>query len=106
MKHHKEIVDYFKNRDVSTIFLFRRNLLRRMVSVLANSYDREARVLNGTHKSHVHSTDEVLSHILPLYLSHSLSLSLSLTHTHTHTHTHTRARAYSLSNSLLVIFVG
>lgn len=58
MKHHKEIVDYFKNRDVSTIFLFRRNLLRRMVSVLANSYDREARVLNGTHKSHVHSTDE------------------------------------------------
>ncbi|MCD7471284.1 hypothetical protein HAX54_011619 [Datura stramonium] len=29
-----------------------------MVSVLANSYDRYARLLNGTHKSHVHSPEE------------------------------------------------
>ncbi|KAL3341457.1 hypothetical protein AABB24_025816 [Solanum stoloniferum] len=56
--YHKEIVEYFNNKGVSVIFLFRRNLLRRMVSVLANSYDRYARLLNGTHKSHVHSTEE------------------------------------------------
>lgn len=31
-----------------------------MVSVLANSYDRYAKLLNGTHKSHVHSPEEVL----------------------------------------------
>ncbi|KAJ8770688.1 hypothetical protein K2173_021335 [Erythroxylum novogranatense] len=58
MVHHKDIVDYFNRRDVSVIFLFRRNLLRRMVSVLANSYDRYAKLLNGTHKSHVHSDEE------------------------------------------------
>lgn len=58
MEHHKEIVEYFERRRVSTIFLFRRNLLRRMVSVLANSYDKNAKPLNGTHKSHVHSTVE------------------------------------------------
>ncbi|KAK9012161.1 hypothetical protein V6N11_040230 [Hibiscus sabdariffa] len=56
--HHEEIVEYFKHRGVSAIFLFRRNLLRRMVSVLANSYDRYAKLLNGTHKSHVHSHQE------------------------------------------------
>lgn len=59
MEHHKDIVKYFKNKGVSAIFLFRRNLLRRMISVLANSYDRDAKLLNGTHKSHVHSTEEV-----------------------------------------------
>ncbi|KAG6774005.1 hypothetical protein POTOM_021354 [Populus tomentosa] len=58
MQHHKEISDYFNHRGVFAIFLFRRNLLRRMVSVLANSYDRHAKLLNGTHKSHVHSTEE------------------------------------------------
>lgn len=60
MQHHVEIVEYFKRRGVSAIFLFRRNLLRRMISVLANSYDRDAKLLNGTHKSHVHSHHEVL----------------------------------------------
>ncbi|KAF4391585.1 hypothetical protein G4B88_030736 [Cannabis sativa] len=55
MQHHKEIVKYFESRGVTAIFLFRRNLLRRMISVLANSYDREVKLLNGTHKSHVHS---------------------------------------------------
>ncbi|XP_004501588.1 uncharacterized protein [Cicer arietinum] len=58
MEHHKEIVEYLEQRKVSTIFLFRRNLLRRMVSVLANSYDKDVKLLNGTHKSHVHSTME------------------------------------------------
>ncbi|KAK9948879.1 hypothetical protein M0R45_004436 [Rubus argutus] len=58
MEHHKEIVEYFNRRGVSAIFLFRRNLLRRMVSVLANSYDRYAKLLNGTHKAHVHSEEE------------------------------------------------
>ncbi|XP_054825097.1 uncharacterized protein LOC129322755 isoform X2 [Prosopis cineraria] len=58
LEHHKDIVDYFNRRSVSVIFLFRRNLLRRMVSMLANSYDRYAKLLNGTHKSHVHSPEE------------------------------------------------
>lgn len=55
MQNHEEIVKYFKTRGVAAIFLFRRNLLRRMISVLANSYDRDFKPLNGTHKSHVHS---------------------------------------------------
>ncbi|KMT05195.1 hypothetical protein BVRB_7g173410 isoform B [Beta vulgaris subsp. vulgaris] len=35
-----------------------RNLLRRMISILANTYDRDFKLLNGTHKSHVHSPHE------------------------------------------------
>ncbi|KAK4401626.1 hypothetical protein Sango_0903300 [Sesamum angolense] len=58
MQHHEEIVEYFKLKGVSAIFLFRRNLLRRMISILANSYDQNAKLLNGTHKSHVHSAHE------------------------------------------------
>ncbi|CAK9151524.1 unnamed protein product [Ilex paraguariensis] len=58
MEQHKDIVDYFKTRGVSAIFLLRRNLLRRMISVLANSYDKDAKLLNGTHVSHVHSSHE------------------------------------------------
>ncbi|WJX41331.1 hypothetical protein P8452_28698 [Trifolium repens] len=58
MDHHKEIVEYLEQKQVSAIFLFRRNLLRRMVSVLANSYDKDFKLLNGTHKSHVHSAME------------------------------------------------
>ncbi|KAK9748604.1 hypothetical protein RND81_02G069400 [Saponaria officinalis] len=58
MAHHEEIVEYMNKKGVSVIFLLRRNLLRRMVSVLANSYDRDAKLLNGTHKSHVHSSIE------------------------------------------------
>lgn len=67
MDHHEEIVEYFNRRGVSAIFLFRRNLLRRIVSVLANSYDRYAKLLNGTHKSHVHSEKEV-SHSLYIFV--------------------------------------
>ncbi|XP_022897861.1 uncharacterized protein LOC111411587 isoform X2 [Olea europaea var. sylvestris] len=59
-QHHVEIVEYFKSKGVSAIFLFRRNLLRRMISILANSYDQNAKPLNGTHKSHVHSPQEKL----------------------------------------------
>uniref|UniRef100_A0A7N0V911 Sulfotransferase n=3 Tax=Kalanchoe fedtschenkoi TaxID=63787 RepID=A0A7N0V911_KALFE len=55
MKHHAEVAEYFNRNGVSAIFLFRRNPLRRMISVLANSYDSKAKLLNGTHKSHVHS---------------------------------------------------
>lgn len=73
MENHKGIAEYLNDRGVSVIFLFRRNLLRRMVSVIANSYDRYAKLLNGTHKSHVHSVEEV---------------SLGLSHTHSHTRTH------------------
>ncbi|KAL8514366.1 hypothetical protein ACS0TY_013471 [Phlomoides rotata] len=55
MEYHEEIRDYLNRRGVSLIFLFRRNLLRRMVSLVANSY---VKLLNGTHKSHVHSPQE------------------------------------------------
>lgn len=58
MKNHEGIVEYFQNRGVSAIFLLRRNLLRRWVSILANSHDRDAKQLNGTHKAHVHSRHE------------------------------------------------
>ncbi|KAA3479660.1 nodulation protein H-like [Gossypium australe] len=75
MEHHREIVEYFNHRGISAIFLFRRNLLQRMVSVLANSYDRKAKLLNGTHKSHVHSEQEVsLPSLLSLlYIADSYS---------------------------------
>lgn len=66
MQHHEEIVDYFNSKGVSAIFLFRRNLLRRMISILGNSYDQKNKPLNGTHKSHVHSTHEVPSLSLSL----------------------------------------
>ncbi|KAK1586511.1 hypothetical protein Q3G72_003310 [Acer saccharum] len=74
MEYHEEIVEYFKRRGVSVIFLFRRNLLRRLVSVLANSYDRHAKLLNGTHKAHVHSHTEAetLSSYKPVINSTSL----------------------------------
>ncbi|CAJ1929701.1 unnamed protein product [Sphenostylis stenocarpa] len=74
MEHHKEIAEYFNHKRVSIIFLFRRNLLRRMVSMLANSYDRYAKLLNGTHKAHVHSAEEadILSKYRPIINSTSL----------------------------------
>ncbi|KAL4367632.1 hypothetical protein GQ457_05G013340 [Hibiscus cannabinus] len=74
IEHHEEIVEYFKHRGISAIFLFRRNLLRRMVSMLANSYDRYAKLLNGIHKSHVHSQQEAttLSSYKPVINSTSL----------------------------------
>ncbi|KAK9714043.1 hypothetical protein RND81_06G067700 [Saponaria officinalis] len=58
IQHHKEIMEYFTSKGISVVFLFRRNLLRRMISILANTYDRNFKLLNGTHKSHVHSPHE------------------------------------------------
>ncbi|KAL8101917.1 hypothetical protein AgCh_033714 [Apium graveolens] len=58
MTNHKEVVEYFNRRGVSVIFLFRRNLLRRMISMHANAYDKNVKSLHGTHKSHVHSSKE------------------------------------------------
>ncbi|GLJ54435.1 hypothetical protein SUGI_1169120 [Cryptomeria japonica] len=78
MEYNKEALAYFKQKNVSIIFLFRHNLLRRYVSILANVYDKEAKLLNGTHQSHVHSSVEaqilatfkpvVNVTLLPLYL--------------------------------------
>ncbi|KAH0451516.1 hypothetical protein IEQ34_018815 [Dendrobium chrysotoxum] len=59
MDHYVEIADYFNRKDVSAILLFRRNHLRRLVSLLANIHDQKAKQLNGTHVAHVHSKDEV-----------------------------------------------
>lgn len=61
MQHPKEIVDYFGKRGVSVIFFLRRNMLRRLVSILANSFDKDAKLLNGIHVSHVHSHQEALT---------------------------------------------
>ncbi|XP_024975416.1 uncharacterized protein LOC112513371 [Cynara cardunculus var. scolymus] len=61
MQHPNEIVDYFAKRGVSVIFFLRRNMLRRLVSILANSYDKDAKLLNGVHVSHVHSHQEALT---------------------------------------------
>ncbi|KAL6648024.1 hypothetical protein ACP70R_012248 [Stipagrostis hirtigluma subsp. patula] len=58
MANHGDIVDYFNRRGVSAIFLFRRNLLRQLVSQLANNHDRYLKQLNGTHKAHVHTRHE------------------------------------------------
>ncbi|MQM20179.1 hypothetical protein Taro_053195 [Colocasia esculenta] len=67
LKYHNDIVDYFNRRGVSGIFLMRKNLLHRMISILANTYDQDMKQLNGTHKSHVHSREEadVLAHYKP-----------------------------------------
>lgn len=74
MEHHDVITEYFNDKGVSVIFLFRRNVLRRMVSMLANSYDRYAKLLNGVHKSHVHTPEEadILSKYKPTINSTSL----------------------------------
>lgn len=58
IKNHQEIAEYFNRRGVSLIFLLRRNLLQRYVSILANDHDRNAKQLNGTHKAHVHHRDQ------------------------------------------------
>ncbi|KAJ0771170.1 putative Sulfotransferase domain, P-loop containing nucleoside triphosphate hydrolase [Helianthus annuus] len=60
MDYPEEILDYFTKRGVYVIFFLRRNMLRRLVSILANSFDKEAKLLNGVHVSHVHSHEEAL----------------------------------------------
>ena len=61
MEFNKEVLDYFERMGVSVILLLRRNVLKRLISIMANTYDRRVKPLNGTHKSHVHSVEEVLS---------------------------------------------
>ncbi|ONK75679.1 uncharacterized protein A4U43_C03F19410 [Asparagus officinalis] len=56
MVYREEVSNYFKQRGVSVIFLFRRNLLRRIISLIANSQDHKR--LNGTHKAHVNTQHE------------------------------------------------
>ncbi|CAK9867879.1 unnamed protein product [Sphagnum jensenii] len=58
MEYNREVAAYFEKKGVSVILLLRRNLLKRIISILANAYDSVAKPLNGTHKSHVHSHDE------------------------------------------------
>ncbi|KAL6657078.1 hypothetical protein ACP70R_004858 [Stipagrostis hirtigluma subsp. patula] len=58
LDNHDDIVSHLNKKGVSVIFLFRRNTLRRLISLLANEYDRDAKQLNGTHKSHTHSREE------------------------------------------------
>ncbi|CAM6014026.1 unnamed protein product [Sphagnum balticum] len=60
MEYHSELAAYFKQKGVSVILLLRRNSLKRMISILANAYDKKEKLLNGTHKSHVHSKEEAL----------------------------------------------
>nr|AAK52554.1 Unknown protein [Oryza sativa Japonica Group] len=62
--NHADIADYFNRRGVSAIFLFRWNLLRQLVSQLANNHDRYLKQLNGTHKAHVHTAYEKLLDVL------------------------------------------
>ncbi|BBN14416.1 hypothetical protein MPTK1_6g11500 [Marchantia polymorpha subsp. ruderalis] len=58
MEYNREVSAYFKRKGVSVILLVRRNMLKRLISILANAYDRRMKPLNGTHKSHVHSHEE------------------------------------------------
>lgn len=80
MENHKEIVEYFKDRGVSVIFLFRKNLLRRMVSLRANHYGGRAKPLNGTHKAHVRTAKEaeILSKYKPILKPSTLLAKLKL----------------------------
>ncbi|CAD6223893.1 unnamed protein product [Miscanthus lutarioriparius] len=61
LENPEDIVSYLNKKGVSVVFMFRRNTLRRLISVLANDYDKDAKQLNGTHKSRVHSKEEVSS---------------------------------------------
>ncbi|GJN07795.1 hypothetical protein PR202_ga25658 [Eleusine coracana subsp. coracana] len=58
VEYHHGIANYLNKKGAMVIFLFRRNTLRRLISVEANNYDRRTKQLNGIHKSHVHSKDE------------------------------------------------
>lgn len=59
VEYQKEVLEYFKRMGVSIILLRRRNVLKRLISIMANDFDRREKLLNGTHKSHVHSLEEV-----------------------------------------------
>uniref|UniRef100_I1PC03 Sulfotransferase n=1 Tax=Oryza glaberrima TaxID=4538 RepID=I1PC03_ORYGL len=84
--NHADIADYFNRRGVSAIFLFRRNLLRQLVSQLANNHDRYLKQLNGTHKAHVHTAYEasILARYKPRLNTTSLIRSLKQVDDYTH----------------------
>lgn len=86
MENHEEVSNYFKTRGVSIILLFRRNLLRRMISILANSHDQTFKLLNGVHKSHVHSAQEaaILASFKPTINTTSLISDLQSMERETH----------------------
>ncbi|KAF7810916.1 Nodulation protein H [Senna tora] len=101
MQHHEQIVEYFRTRGVSVIFLFRRNLLRRMISVLANQYDRDAKLLNGTHKSHVHSPHE--AEILATYKP-TINTTLLVSNLNQVNGTTTKALEYFKSTRHIIVY--
>ncbi|CAI7914967.1 unnamed protein product [Closterium sp. NIES-53] len=58
MEFSSDVAEYFKKHHVSVILLIRKNVLRRLISILANAYDRKTQLV-GVHKSHTHSKEEV-----------------------------------------------
>ncbi|XP_031497129.1 uncharacterized protein LOC116262150 isoform X2 [Nymphaea colorata] len=101
MKYHEEIVSYFNRRQVSVIFLFRKNLLHRMVSVLANTYDQSAKQINGTHRSHVHS--QIEADLLSKYKP-SINSTLLLTHLQQTEETAAEALKYFKSTRHIILY--
>ncbi|CAI5479950.1 unnamed protein product [Closterium sp. Yama58-4] len=57
MEFSGDVVEYFRKHHVSVILLIRKNVLRRLISILANAYDRKTQLV-GVHKSHTHSKEE------------------------------------------------
>eukprot|EP00271_Cylindrocystis_brebissonii_P013008 TRINITY_DN3254_c0_g1_i1.p1 TRINITY_DN3254_c0_g1~~TRINITY_DN3254_c0_g1_i1.p1 ORF type:complete len:349 (+),score=54.17 TRINITY_DN3254_c0_g1_i1:239-1285(+) len=58
MEYGREVSAFFEQHHVSVVMLLRRNLLKRLISILANAYDRKNKTLDGKHKSHVHSEED------------------------------------------------
>ncbi|KVI06661.1 hypothetical protein Ccrd_014986, partial [Cynara cardunculus var. scolymus] len=79
MANHKEIAAYLNKKGVSIILLLRRDQLRPMISVLANSRDKNMKLLKGIHQSHVHSSQEnnILSAKMATICYRNYHLSLS-----------------------------
>ncbi|CAI9763658.1 unnamed protein product [Fraxinus pennsylvanica] len=101
MLHHEAITDYFNRRGVYVIFLFRRNLLRRLVSVLANVFDKNSKPLNGTHKSHVHSQHE--AQVLAKYKP-TLNATVLVSHLRAADQTVAKALEYFKSTRHIVLY--
>jgi hypothetical protein len=78
MEYNREVSAYFEQMGVSVILLLRRNVLKRLISILANAYDRRVKPLNGTHKSHVHSVEEVNTTTLFLFLESRLEFCVAV----------------------------
>ena len=58
MEYKGDVLEYLKENSISIIFLFRRNILERYISLIANKFDEQAKLVNGTHRAHVHSIEE------------------------------------------------